>query len=126
MLPVDQTTFGFPDGNCFAACVASILELPIAAVPPARERIERWLSRMGHYLHDAAVNEQHPPPAGFHILNAGSPRGPFRHAVVAYGTAIVHDPHPSRAGVVLSRPPGPVATLIIPFDPARADVGGAA
>ena len=33
MKPVAQTVFGSPDGNCLAACIASILELPIEAVP---------------------------------------------------------------------------------------------
>lgn len=33
MKPVTQTTFGDGKGNCFTACVASILELPIDAVP---------------------------------------------------------------------------------------------
>ncbi len=33
MKPVKQTTFGTPGGNCFSACVASILELDIEEVP---------------------------------------------------------------------------------------------
>ncbi len=33
MKPVNQTLFGDGNGNCFTACVASILELPIEAVP---------------------------------------------------------------------------------------------
>lgn len=33
MKPVCQTIFGTGRGNCFAACVASILELPIEEVP---------------------------------------------------------------------------------------------
>jgi hypothetical protein len=31
--PVDQTTFGAPGGNCFSACVASLLEIPLSEVP---------------------------------------------------------------------------------------------
>lgn len=33
MKPIDQTTFGVPGGNCFSACVASLLELSIDDVP---------------------------------------------------------------------------------------------
>lgn len=33
MKPVDQTTFGFPGGNCFSACIASLLEMPLDDVP---------------------------------------------------------------------------------------------
>lgn len=29
MKPVDQTIFGKPGGNCLAACIATILELPL-------------------------------------------------------------------------------------------------
>ena len=71
MKPVDQTSFGFPGGNCFSACVASILELPIddvfatgsiAAVmldPPytahyARELYKVEYPRPAHLLREAA------------------------------------------------------------------------
>lgn len=33
MIPVDQTTFGNGTGNCFQACLASILELKLDEVP---------------------------------------------------------------------------------------------
>lgn len=33
MKPVEQTKLTYPDGNCFAACVATLLELPLEAVP---------------------------------------------------------------------------------------------
>ncbi len=33
MKPVDQTTFGHPGGNCFSACVASLLEMSVDQVP---------------------------------------------------------------------------------------------
>lgn len=33
MKPVAQTLLKPPDGDCFAACVASILELPLATIP---------------------------------------------------------------------------------------------
>ena len=33
MKPVDQTLFGEGRGNCLPACIASVLELPLEAVP---------------------------------------------------------------------------------------------
>jgi hypothetical protein len=33
MRPVEQTCFDLKNGNCFAACIASILELPLEEVP---------------------------------------------------------------------------------------------
>jgi hypothetical protein len=54
MLPVDQTTFGHPGGNCFSACVASLLELPIEEVPyfmgEPDEPNERWAERLDAFL----------------------------------------------------------------------------
>ena len=115
MRPVDQTTFGFPGGNCFSACVASILELPIEDVPYFMgdgtaegtggqwwDRFLAWLAPRGY------VAVYHPEgsaaPEGLHILSGHSPRRPedrgAMHAVVARGTEILHDPHPSRAGLL--------------------------
>jgi hypothetical protein len=33
MTPILQTIHGYPHGNCFQACVASIFDLPIEQVP---------------------------------------------------------------------------------------------
>ena len=33
MIPVTQTEFGAKHGNCYAACIASIFELPIESLP---------------------------------------------------------------------------------------------
>jgi hypothetical protein len=109
--PVDQTTFGHPGGNCFSACVASLLGIPVACVPyfmgepgePGHvwaERLAAWLAPRGLY----AMHFEFPPdrpwklwPKGYYILGGQSPRG--AHAVVALDGAVVHDPHPSREGI---------------------------
>lgn len=111
MNPVDQTTFGHPGGNCFSACVASLLELSIADVPyfmdePADEwtkRLDAWLAPRGFYAVHFNVDpkycdEEKAWPKGFYILNGKSPRGD--HAVVAHGRETVHDPNPKRDGLV--------------------------
>lgn len=105
MQAIDQTTFGEGLGNCFSACVASILELPIDDVPffGADElwwtRFSEWLEARNLY----AVCLKHRAgraPVGYHILSGKSPRGEFLHSVVAKGDDIVHDPHPSRANIL--------------------------
>jgi len=50
--PVDQTSYGALDGNCFSACIASILEVPLTAVPyfwgPGQDQFIQWLEEQGH------------------------------------------------------------------------------
>ena len=54
-------------------------------------------------------------PRGLHVLAGGSPRGDYLHAVVARGSEIVHDPHPSRVGLMDHVD----VTLIVPLDVTR-------
>lgn len=121
MIQVDQTVFGFPGedgspgGNCFSACVASILELPLLDVPYFMgdnewwERFRRWcVSRSVIPTYQAS----YPPALGYrdhhlphYMLGGLSPRAPAGrddalHSVVAEGHRIVHDPHPDRTGLV--------------------------
>jgi hypothetical protein len=53
---------------------------------------------------------EYPPiaPPGYHIATGKSPRSDQVHAVVALDGRIVHDPHPSRAGL-----DGAIASWII-------------
>ena len=104
MQAIDQTTFSEGLGNCFSACVASILEVSLEDVPffGADElwwaRFSEWLEARNLY----AVCLKHRAgraPVGYHILSGKSPRGEFLHSVVAKGEDIVHDPHPSRANI---------------------------
>ncbi len=119
MIPVDQTTFGVPDGNCFSACVASLLEMPIDQVPHFMsadswlDALAEWLLPLGLYpvfFRVATCSEDQWRPQGFYILGGESARGP--HAVVARGHKVVHDPHPSRVGLSKHED----ATLIVPLD----------
>lgn len=108
MKPVDQTSFGYPEGNCFSACVASILELPIAEVPHFGadetwfDTLSSWLRLRGlwAFMVHASERDHRLLLRGHYILSGRSPRGDFLHAVVAHGDMIVHDPHPSRAGLL--------------------------
>ena len=128
MKPVDQTTFGFPGGNCFSACVASLLEIPLDVVPyfmgETLEGDGAWFEKFTEWL---APRNLYPVcfklghdwrPAGMHILSGKSPRELANpkalHSVVGLGDAILHDPHPSRDGLI-SRDD---VVILIPLDPA--------
>lgn len=119
MKPVDQTTFGNPGGNCFSACVASLLDLEIGDVPyfmdddPWWLRFEAWLLDRGYWPLVVPLDGGWSPP-GLHILS-GVTAGKSPHSVVARGLEIVHDPHQDRPG--LARRDRAIA--IIPLDPRR-------
>jgi hypothetical protein len=109
MKPVDQTQFrgDAEHGNCVPACVASILELPLEAVPHFAalhgpyfmKQMRAWIEANGFEL--CYLNGAGTWPAGAHSIATGkSPRGDFLHSVVWKGRKMAHDPHPSRAGLI--------------------------
>ena len=114
MTPVDQTIINDATGNCFAACVASILELSIDEVPnfmETRNEVEggwyiaawQWLQNRGYTLRHTQLGANQ-YPEGYWIASGVSPRFPDRHHAVVYlGAVMTHDPHPSRVG--LAGPP---------------------
>jgi hypothetical protein len=99
MIPVFQTRRG-PLGNCYAACVASILEKPLDEVPDIRgkdwgRRFSQWFDSQGigsKFLqgNNLPLSEQTFLPPGWSIL-ACRGSGPI-HAVVCRDGVIVHDP----------------------------------
>lgn len=111
MKPVMQSKLYQADapmrGNCRAACVASILELPLWMVPPIEdmrgdlqeERWNEWAERL-FGLEFVRVHGDGAPLADFYIACGPSPRGPVHHAVVYSNGTLAHDPHPSGEGVV--------------------------
>jgi hypothetical protein len=122
MKPVDQTTFGTPGGNCFSACVASLLELSIEDVPYFMgdtkeegeewlERFEEWLAPLGLYPLMFKCGDHR--PEGLHILCGKTSRGD--HGVVARGSDMIHDPHPSRIGLLSHNH----CVVLVSIDPAR-------
>ncbi len=127
MKPVHQTKFGKPDGNCFAACIASILEVSIDDVPHfmGKDWQERWNAFLANFhlgLFCIALPEGTAPP-GWSILSGVSPRAKalgeeWLHSVVAFNGVVEHDPHPEGGGVLST------ADWIIfqALDPSRAAV----
>lgn len=84
--------------DCFRACVASILELPLATVPDADGA--DWLDGYNTWLAARGLALVVVPPSGgvipqgyaIGVANAGSPDRD--HAVVLHDGKIVHDPSP--------------------------------
>lgn len=125
MIPVHQTEIHDPDndkyGDCYRACLASVLELPITEVPHiARMQAEgkgtfweianEWLASKGLFVLQVRhqYGEAHPFPFGYcaghamyHILSSPSPRQPdaIWHSVVACNGVMVFDPHPDQTGL---------------------------
>lgn len=138
MKPVDQTRFGGPDaapderGDCWSACIASLLEVPMAEVPhfirhdtmdEINEEVRVWMLARGFLLLTLKPDGWEPPDGAFAIAAGAGPRG-HRHCVVWQGgRGMAHDPHPSRAG--LAGPPDEFDLFFVP-DPAdialRADL----
>ena len=103
MKPVIQTKFP-QRGNCFAACIASILELDVVEVPAFEDVSPTPFIPAKQWLHDRGLTLTHsiPPysPAGYAIAVGPSPRNPnMQHAVVTLEGEIVHDPHPDGQGL---------------------------
>ena len=104
MIHVDQTKFGDKNGNCLAACLASILECQLSDVPDFGDgkgwylKLTRWLKSRNFILLYWGAPEPERPEA-YHLTLTKPPRGKFLHWVVVLGNNIVHDPHPSRDGL---------------------------
>ncbi len=111
MKPVKQDRLyspeGIGNGNCMAACFASLLEIPLWMVPPFDQMFGRddhalrrneWLRRMfGVEIVRIGGHELDKLPE-FYIANGPSPRGVL-HSVIYSAGKMVHDPHFSDAGI---------------------------
>lgn len=111
MKPVMQSKLYAQDaihnGNCYAACLASLLDLPLWMVPPFEDmfgrsdwhdRTQEWLERL--FKLRLVRSEGHPVEMlpEYYIASGLSPRG-VRHSVLYRAGQIAHDPHPSGAGI---------------------------
>jgi hypothetical protein len=93
MTPVDQDVFGEGKGNCWAACIASLLDLPLSEVPnfcgePERndnwfKDTDEWLKQRGYRIIGFEGATGISMGEGAYALVTGpSPRGNFSHVVV--------------------------------------------
>ena len=108
MRPVHQTRFDAETGNCYAACLASLLEIPLGHVPDDLNG-DDWLDRANAFLATRnlrtmtfAWDTERPWAFGpvWHVVAGRSPRGNWNHACVGFGGEIVHDPNPEGGGLV--------------------------
>lgn len=116
MIPVMQTKFGSGDGNCFAACIASLLGIPLERCgvdgtgKDWLQKTNRWLVTIGLFYLEVCVSADQKIwpithlPRTHCVMIGSSPRFPnVEHAVIAqiYTNEdnqifwrYVHDPHP--------------------------------
>lgn len=105
MKRVTQTTFGKPDGNCFEACLASVLELSLKDVPHFTN--DDWFYQYNRWLQwnfSLQLSIVAPSilltlnPNTYTIANGFNQRKAF-HSVVMQGEVLVHDPNPDNGGL---------------------------
>lgn len=126
MKPVDQTRFGKPHGNCYAACIASVFEVLLEDLPRLHmvednweNDLEKWLEPRGFVV----ISMGYPKPRDIqdlpdfqcvHLAIGDNPDG-VSHCVVVDSGKIVHDPNPSRRGILNVR----TLEFFVTKDPAR-------
>ena len=112
MKKIEQTWLGGVDaptngeGNCFQACVASILEIPMEGSfnhglfsdEEWFEKFNEWLNQYGLASIFIECNPDKPlnstPLRGIHIAEMETAESLLKHAVVIDGDRIIHDPMP--------------------------------
>lgn len=102
MKPVYQTRFGKTDGNCLAACLASIFEVHIDSIPDFGTT-DSWYDKFKNYMVEtfdlqpadsrvAGLNGW--KPRGYHLISGRSPRYDCDHSIVGLSGKPIHDPFP--------------------------------
>lgn len=125
MTPIDQTDFydkaAGKHGNCMQAAVASIMDLPLEAVPNFIEgtksggeqhrRFLHWFRDSGLYVLMLPGNYVPEVP---YLASGPASRG-VHHMVVMSGGKLLHDPHPSRDGLTSVDQ----VFVLVPFAPGK-------
>lgn len=99
MIPVAQRIVDPDRGDCFSACIASILELPLDSVPTIHgdDNWDRWLAWFRGANATLICLTHHGPVPGYAIRSIPSYRYEARqHAVVTFDGVVVWDPSPHR------------------------------
>jgi hypothetical protein len=135
MKPVDQTVFDSKTGNCFAAVLASLFELPLESLPfpdGIEENFwptyQNWLKSHNLVLRTFLAGpdcRDWIPKECYLSATVLSPRfeGVF-HAVIIYNGKIVHDPHPSKASLADNLDAVVNVDIIFPLDPSKPSLVG--
>jgi hypothetical protein len=133
VIPVEQSVFHDPangrHGDCMRAMIASIFELPLQSVPHFFEdgcdahtfnsRVNAWLRPMNMaYLPIGPIAPhilEHIGVHGLHHEASGPAARGVLHACVALDGTVVHDPHPSKAGLLEIE----MAGVFVVLDPSK-------
>jgi len=112
MTPTKQsklyTSDGIHNGNCYAACLASLLDLPLWMVPPFedmfgrgdwRARTDEWLSRLFNSKLVRTEGHETSQLPEYYIANGPGKRG-VHHSVIYHDGQLAHDPHPENSGLL--------------------------
>lgn len=95
-------------GNCFAACIASLVEVPLNYVPNIEELFEcypwfdvlcAWLEEQGFEFISSTKDECEKTDR-YYMVSGKSPRGNFNHIVIYQYGKMIHDPHPDHTGIL--------------------------
>lgn len=124
MTPVFQSRFSDhpAGGDCFAACLATILDVELAAVPAPtvadRETEGTWLDywpRLADFLASHGLTVllvtgeasiwtptalAADGPGALYIAGGPGPRGVDHSVVMSEGDVLAHDPHPDGGGLL--------------------------
>lgn len=93
------------NGNCLAAAMASFFELDLDEVPKFEEMSDsEWFGALNDWIASqgfrrTAYYPEEKLPNGLIFVLGQSPRG-IRHIVLYEDGKMVHDPHPSEAGLI--------------------------
>lgn len=123
MIPVFQTVFGEKEGNCLAACIASLLELEIEDVPNFTNL--NWYNDLCGWLNTKGYTMMSLPSLGpelrwlkgmHYIGTVKSTLGEgVKHATIWLDGKMIHNPHPDYdLTAELVR-----VNILVPLDPAR-------
>lgn len=108
MKEVDQTKTG-KDGNCFQACIASMLDLSLEEVPDFVNlysaddwlpECSKWLRKIGLGIVAIGIEDSESRDiadlyyTGYYIGDLKQATRPWNHVVIMRKTDIVHDPMP--------------------------------
>lgn len=114
MKPVQQEKTESGSGDCFAACIASLLEMPLEEVPNFCAEGEEWpINAINWYRGqgfailefdysdqpDSVAIAEMKSLGGYCIVSGQSSRFDCLHAVIYKDGELIHDPSPDGGGV---------------------------
>lgn len=97
MKPVYQTEFGAGRGNCLSACLASLLEWELEAIPNFSDYGGRFWPEFWQWMKERNLGMIgiSNVPSGYHLIRVKSSRFEgSHHSLVGLNGKPIHDPYP--------------------------------